>query len=254
MPSTISAGQSSTLTVTTAGNGPFTYQWFAGNLGDLSNLIGGATGTSTVVSPTTTSSFWVRVNAPCGVQDANVLVVVNGSVCNAALITTQPASATISTGASVTLTVGASGTAPLTYQWYIGDKGDTSNLISGATTFSLTRSPTVTTKYWVRVSGCNNSTADSNAATVTVSSCASPSIITQPANVSDAIGTAATLKVVAGGTGLHYQWYQGAKGDTSKTAGTDSATLVTGAISGNTTYWVRVSGTCGKPADSTRRS
>ncbi len=251
-PQTINAGESSTLTVNTVGSGPFTYQWYAGNSGDVSNLINGATSNTTVVSPTINSAFWVRVTAPCGTQDSNsAIVFVNGAVCNPPSITTQPASTTISAGASVTLTVSASGTAPLTYRWYIGDKGDISNLIGGATSFSLTQTPTVTTKYWVRVSGCNNTSTDSNAATVTVPSCTPPSITTQPANVSAAIGTAATLKVVAAGTGLlHYQWYQGTKGDTSKKVGADSATLVTGAISGNTAYWVRVTGTCGNPADS----
>jgi hypothetical protein len=245
-PSTINAGQSSTLSFNTAGNGPFTIQWFTGNQGDLSKPINGANGTSTVVSPTSTQAYWVRVSGGCGTQDGSVIVFVNGSVCVPASITTQPAGSTIASGTPVTLTVIASGTAPLTFQWYTGEKGDTSNLITGATSATLIRSPTITTKYWVRVTGCNNSTADSNAATITVSTCTSPSIGTQPANVSAPIGTVATLKVVAAGTGpLHYQWYEGAKGITTKTAGTDSATFITGAVSADATYWVRVTGQCG---------
>ncbi len=245
-PSTINAGQSSALSFNTSGNGPFTIQWYTGNQGDLSNPINGANGTSTVVSPISTQAYWVRVSGGCGTQDGSVTVFVNGSVCVPAAIATQPASSTIASGTPVTLTVIASGTAPLTFQWYTGEKGDTSNLISGATSASLIRSPTVTTKYWVRVNGCNNSTADSNTATITVSSCTSPSITTQPANVSAAITTAATLKVVAAGSGpLHYQWYEGAKGNTTKTAGIDSATFVTGAVTADATYWVRVTGQCG---------
>jgi hypothetical protein len=246
-PQTINNGQSSLLSFNTAGNGPFTIQWYQGDSGDTSNVISGATGTSTVVSPTVNTSYWVRVSAPCGSQDSNnVIVFVTGTVCNAASITTQPASVTIQSGSPVTLTVVAAGTSPLTYQWYTGEKGDTSNLISGATSASLLRSPTVTTKYWVRVTGCNNSTADSNTATITVSTCTPPSITTQPANVSAPITTAATLHVVAAGTGpLHYQWYEGAKGNTTKTVGIDSATFVTGAVSANATYWVRVTGQCG---------
>jgi hypothetical protein len=245
-PQTINNGQSSLLSFNTSGNGPFTIQWYQGSSSDTSNMINGATGTSTVVSPTVNTSYWVRVSSPCGTQDSNnVVVVVNGTVCNAASITTQPGSSTISSGTPVTLTVVASGTAPLTYQWFTGDKGDTSNPIPGATSASLIRSPTVTTKYWVRVTGCNNSTADSNTATITISTCTSPSITTQPANVSAPIGTAATFKVIATGTALHYQWYEGNKGNTTKTVGTDSSTFVTGAVDFNNVYWVRITGQCG---------
>ena len=97
-------------------------------------MINGATGTSTLCLPTVNASYWVRVSRPMRLAGfENVVVVVNGTVCNPASITTQPASSTISSGTPVTLTVVASGTAPLTYQWYTGDKGDTSNPIPGAT-------------------------------------------------------------------------------------------------------------------------
>jgi len=254
-PSAVNAGQSSTLFFNTNGAGPFTIQWYVGGLGDTSNPIQGATGTSTVVTPTGTTGYWVHVTAPCGSQDGSVIVFVNGAPCIAPSITTQPASSSISSGSPVTLTVAAGGTAPFTYQWYIGDKGDVSHPIAGATTFSLTQSPTATTKYWARVSNSCNGTqsADSNAATITITgpTCTNPSITTQPANASIPIGTSATLKVVAGGTTpLHYQWFQGVKGDASKPVGTDSATFVSGAIDVNTAFWVHVTGQCGNPADS----
>jgi hypothetical protein len=254
-PSTISAGQSSTLFFATNGTGPFTIQWYTGGLGDTSNPIPGATGTSTVVSPAGTTGYWVHVTAPCGSQDGSVIVFVAGAPCIAPSITTQPASSSISAGSPVTLTVAASGTAPLTFQWYTGDKGDITHPIAGATTASLTQSPAATTKYWARVSNSCNGTqsADSNAATITITGpvCTAPSITTQPSNASAPIGTSATLKVIAAGTApLHYQWFQGVKGDTSKPVGTDSATFVSGAIDVNTAFWVHVTGQCGSPADS----
>jgi hypothetical protein len=252
-PSTINPGQSSTLAVATSGAGPFTFQWYNGNPGDTSSPMAGATGQSTPVSPITTSIYWVRVTSPCGSQDAGVTVNVNG-VCNPPSITTQPASSTTSPGTPVTVTVSAGGTAPFTYQWFTGDKGDTSHPIAGATSFSLTQSPSLTTKYWVRVSHpCDSQTVDSNAATITVSSCANPSITTQPANMTVGMGSTATLRVVAAGTStLHYQWFQGVKGDTSKPAGNDSATLITGVIKNTTSFWVHVTNQCanGTPADS----
>jgi len=89
------------------------------------------------------------------------------TTCTAPAITTQPTSRTITSGNSTTLSVTATGTAPLSYQWYVGSSGSTSNPISGATSSSLTVAPTSTTNYWVRVTN-SCGTANSSTATVTV--------------------------------------------------------------------------------------
>jgi len=252
-PSTINVGGSSTLSFTTAGSGPFTIQWYNGNAGDTSNPIQGATGTSVQVSPSNSAVYWVRVISPCGSQDASVIVFVSGGGCTPASITTHPGSLTIAPGSSTTLSVVVAGTPPITYQWYTGTSGNTSNPIPNTNGPSITVTPTQPiTTYWVHVSNsCNTVGVNSVTAVVTLATCTNPSITTQPANVSAAIATAATLKVVAVGTGLHYAWFEGAKGDTSKPTGApDSATFVSAAISGNTSFWVRVSGQCGNPVDS----
>jgi len=86
-------------------------------------------------------------------------------------------------------------------------------------------------------------------AVVTLSAnCTPPAITTQPLGVLAGIGTTATLKVVATGTALHYQWYKGVKGDISTKVGTDSATFTTG-VSVTTSYWVRVNAHCGNSTD-----
>ncbi|MDP9194575.1 MAG: FG-GAP-like repeat-containing protein [Acidobacteriota bacterium] len=90
-----------------------------------------------------------------------------GPVCAPPLVTTQPAGATITSGASHTMSVGPTGTVPFTYQWYVGTSGNTSSPISGATGSVVTVSPTTTTSYWVRVTNACG-TANSNTATVTV--------------------------------------------------------------------------------------
>jgi hypothetical protein len=246
-PSTINVGQSSSISVATSGGGPFTFQWFRGSIGDASNPIQGATGFNTLVSPTTSTSYWVRVTAPCGSQDGGVTVFVNAP-CTQSSITTNPAFVTIAPGASTTLTVVAAGTAPISYQWYTGTSGNTANPIPNATTASITVSPTVTTTYWVRVSNsCNQTGNNSTTTLVTVSAaCPAPVITTQPASVSAGLGSAATLHVVAtaAGTTIHYQWYKGAKGDISTKVGTDSDTFTTGAVSVTTSYWVRLTSAC----------
>ena len=84
------------------------------------------------------------------------------------IITTQPASQTITSGASANLSVTASGDPAPTYQWYLGLKGDVSSPISGATTSTFTTPAlTLSTSYWVRATN-SQGTADSDTATIHV--------------------------------------------------------------------------------------
>ena len=85
--------------------------------------------------------------------------------CTPPSITAQPQSTQTTSGTPVNLSVGASGTAPLSYQWYTGASGNTGSPINGATDSTLTVSPTSTTSYWVRVT---NSCGIANSATATI--------------------------------------------------------------------------------------
>lgn len=83
-------------------------------------------------------------------------------------ITTQPSSAAINLNQAATLTVAATGTAPLAYQWYLGNSPNTATPITGATNASFTTPPlTATTNYWVQVSNAAGS-VNSNTAIITV--------------------------------------------------------------------------------------
>jgi len=86
--------------------------------------------------------------------------------CTPPSITSQPQSGTIRVTSGATLTVGATGTS-LTYQWFIGASGNTSNPISGAAGPSTNVTPQQTTSFWVRVSNACG-TINSATATVTV--------------------------------------------------------------------------------------
>ncbi|MBS1819489.1 MAG: S8 family serine peptidase [Acidobacteria bacterium] len=91
-------------------------------------------------------------------------------------ITSAPVSQTIAAGQSATLSVSASGTAPLAYQWYAGPSGDTRTPIAGATASTYTTPAlTASASYWVRVSNTQGS-ADSATATVTVAASAAPQV------------------------------------------------------------------------------
>ena len=84
------------------------------------------------------------------------------------LITSQPSSQTVAVGSTASITVSASGSTPISYQWYVGAKGNTAAPIAGATAAGYTTPPlTSTTSYWVRVS-TSLGAADSDAATLNV--------------------------------------------------------------------------------------
>jgi hypothetical protein len=98
-------------------------------------------------------------------RDSNRVVI---TVTAPPTITTQPASQTIASGSRVTLAVSATSSTPLSYQWYLGPSGTTTNPVGGATSSTyLTPTLTSTTNYWVRVTNAAGS-ANSNTAVVTV--------------------------------------------------------------------------------------
>jgi hypothetical protein len=83
-------------------------------------------------------------------------------------ISQQPVGPSIKSGQDATLSVTASGNGTLSYQWYQGPSGTTSNAISGATSNSYTTPAlTATTSYWVQVTDSNGST-NSNTAVVLI--------------------------------------------------------------------------------------
>jgi formylglycine-generating enzyme required for sulfatase activity len=82
-------------------------------------------------------------------------------------ITTQPVSKTIVGGSTATLTVNASGSSPLTFQWYQGSVGKTTTPVGTNSATFTTPVLTETTTYWVRVS-ISTGSVDSTPTTVTV--------------------------------------------------------------------------------------
>ncbi|HYM75014.1 MAG TPA: SBBP repeat-containing protein [Candidatus Dormibacteraeota bacterium] len=240
---TINSGQTATMTVVASGSGTLTYQWYVGTSGVTTNPISGATASSyTTPALTATTSYWVRVTNSAGHADSNTATI---TVNTAPTITTQPQSQTINSGQTATMTVVASGSGTLTYQWYVGSSGNTSTPISGATASSYTTPAlTATTSYWVRVTNSVGH-ADSNTATITVT--IAPTITTQPQSQTINSGQTATMTVVASGSGtLTYQWYVGTSGvTTNPISGATASSYTTPALTATTSYWVRVSNSAG---------
>jgi hypothetical protein len=135
-------------------------------------------------------------------------------------ITTQPASQTVTVGQTATFTVGATGTAPLTYQWQKNGAA-----ISGATSSNYTTPVVAVTdngsQFDVVVS---NSVGMVTSATATLTLNSPPTIAAQPAAQSVFIGESARFTVSAAGLGpLSYQW---SKNGVSISGGTN-ATYIT---------------------------
>lgn len=242
----ITSGESTTLTVTATGTGTLSYQWYVGSSGNTNSPINGANAASLTVSPTTTTSYWVRISNSCGAVNSSTATVTVSTACTPAFITTQPISRTITAGTTTSLSVGPGGTGPVSYQWFTGASGNTAAPISGATSATLTVTPTTTTSYWARVSNACGS-ANSAAATVTVTAaCTAPTITTQPTSRTITAGATTSLSVGPGGTGpISYQWYTGASGNAAAPiSGATSATLTVSPTT-TTSYWARVTNACG---------
>ncbi|MEO5915200.1 MAG: immunoglobulin domain-containing protein [Luteolibacter sp.] len=159
------------------------------------------------------------------------------------VVTTQPVSKTINSGATTTLTVAFSGTSP-SIQWYRGSAGVTTNPVSGATSATFTTPAlTANANYWAR--GTNElGSDDSNTATITIR--IAPTITTQPSPVTVGSGSTATFNVAANGTSPTFQWYRGTAGvTTNPVSGATGTTLTTSALTSSTTYWVRATNAAG---------
>jgi hypothetical protein len=233
--------ETSTLPITrlTAYGGGENYLWYKGASGDTSTPISSWQPLTYIdVRPLVTTPYWYRVqNGACTSNSGTITI----RVC-IPTITTQPASRMISPGEQTTLTVAAD-TPGLTYQWYLGTTGVMTSPIAGATGASLTVSPSSATNYWVRVIGSCNRSVDSNTATITV--CSPPSTPQVSPGVWIARGSSWTLGVTVTGTNLTYQWYSGASGNTASPITGATSQNVTVSPQNTTSYWVRVTGTCG---------
>jgi hypothetical protein len=164
---TVTAGQTATFSVVAAGTAPLSYQWQKNGAN-----ISGAT-SSSYTTPATTSSdsgatFKVVISNSAGNTTSNAATLTVNTAQAGPSITTQPASQTVASGQTATFAVAATGTAPLSYQWF-----ENGTAISGATSSTYTAPATTTSDngdvFQVTVSN-SVSSVTSNSATLTVAS------------------------------------------------------------------------------------
>jgi formylglycine-generating enzyme len=236
----ILSGSTTTLSVKVNSTAPRTYQWYRGNRGDTSNPVGTNASTFIIPALTTDTRYWVRISNAAGSVDSAAALV---KMATAPVVTAQPASVTIASGQTATLSVAATGSTPLLYQWYQGAVGVTSIPVGSNSASFTTPALNETTSYWVEVENWMGTTS-SSAAIVTVIQL--PTIVTQPSSRSVYAGDATILSVSAQGDGpLSYQWYQGDPGTTTSPVGTNSSSFKTPALTATTSFWVRISNVVG---------
>jgi hypothetical protein len=231
---TVNEGAALELSFLASGTGPFVVEWLRNNTVVLVTNV-----TELVipdVKPSDAGSYVARVNGPGG-SAATLPVAVR--VETKPIITTQPRSANVQFGTSVTLTVSATGNGTLSYQWLKDGQP-----VSGAQNIFLTvivRDESALGRYSVRVSNAVGFT-ESEPALIQI--LAPPTIVMQPAGVDVLVGSPFTLDLeLRGTTPYAFQWFK----DGIAVEGGETASLSVAAATANHagTYHVVVTNSVG---------
>jgi hypothetical protein len=242
-----------TFTSTITGTPAPTIQWRIGTTALVNGLqISGSTVSGANTATLTISNvqlgdaltnYNVQASNQCGLAgSANAALTVNiPSVAPTSITGTT----TICNPGSTTLTaVGGSLGTGANYQWGTGAVVGTSLLV-GETNSTITVSPTSSTTYWVRIEN-NAAPCPANTSGITqLVTVNQPSVAPTGATGTTIVcsGGSTTLTVAGGtkGAGAVTEWFSGSCGGTLEFTG-DAFT--TPALTANTTYYVRYSGTC----------
>jgi large repetitive protein len=242
----VNQGNSTTLSVGATGTMPFSYQWRKGGVN-----IDGATSETLGISnaqPSDAGSYDVVVSNVAGSVTSAAAVI---TVVEAPVIGTPPQGSTVSEGTEVTFTVSATGTEPVSYQWFKDGEA-----ISGATDNSYTIDSAVVGdagSYTVEVSNAAG-TVTSDAGDLVVQF--KPVINTQPADQTTGANGSVIFTVEAEGNPneLTYQWYEApAEGGSPTQVGSMASLELTNLqlTDNGKTYYVDVSNSIGSTTSET---
>jgi sugar lactone lactonase YvrE len=170
-PATVDEGVAATFTVTASGTAPLAYQWRRNG----SDIAGANLATYTLPATTVADSgaqFSVRVSNSAGSVTSSAAALNVNARLVPVTITAAPQSVTVAELQAVTVSVAASGTSPLIYQWQRSTDGATWTDIAGATNSSYTTTPLLRTdsglQLRVVVNNAANQPATSAPAQLTV--------------------------------------------------------------------------------------
>jgi hypothetical protein len=205
----IAVGATASFSVAAVGMTPLYYQWqFNSN-----DLVRATNSTLIVTNVQTTNTGFYRVvvtNVVGSVTSSNAFLDVTNIP---PAIVVQPTNQIVAVGSNVTLVVTATGTLPLSYQWWLAETNQTNQIVDGgnisganSATLVITNAQTTNTgTYFVIITNYGGSVTSSNAV-LTVGDFP-PVITTQPTNQLVEAGLTVTNVVAATGTPpLHYRW------------------------------------------------
>ncbi len=237
----VAVGGNVVFTVAASGTAPFSYQWLK-NGAKLANGggVSGANSSSLTLSKVTTKSgasysvivkntFGSTTSAAAALSVLTPPSIKSGlQIMPVARVTTPSPANLVKAGTNITLSITATGGAPLSYQWFKnGVALVNGGNISGAVTNVLKISSLTTNDsgvYSVVVSNPVGSVSSSSALTVV----APPVITVPPVSEGVIVGNVASFSVVNTGTApFNYQWYKGIKVVSGATNSTFNIAAVT---------------------------
>ncbi|MDB6123182.1 MAG: Conserved repeat domain protein [Pedosphaera sp.] len=193
---TVSAGANATFNVTATGTGTLNYQWkFNGT-----NLIGATSSTLNLANVQFASmgNYTVTVSSPYGnVLSSNAFLTVNSPP----FVTQNPQTQPVVAGTNFSLTVGASGSTPLSYQWR-----NNGVEIAGAINSVLAFTNTQLSDAGVYSVVITNAFGSVTSLVANITVIAPPVITSVSPDQTVPAGTDVTFSVAATGNPLNYQW------------------------------------------------
>ncbi|HYE32878.1 MAG TPA: immunoglobulin domain-containing protein, partial [Methylomirabilota bacterium] len=192
------AGSTVTLSVGASGPGTLTYQW----LKDGAVISGQVSSNLLLINlqPSAAGNYQALVSNASGVS-TSVVAVVRALV--APVITQQPQNTRISAGANGSLTVAATGSDPLRYQWRMNGAA-----ILNATNATLAFTPATSINSGVYSVLVSNDAGALSSSSATLTVVETPSIVQQPQTRAVTAGSSASFAVSAiGAPPLSYQWF-----------------------------------------------
>ncbi|HYC87989.1 MAG TPA: hypothetical protein VEO54_02160 [Thermoanaerobaculia bacterium] len=196
---TIAPGAGAPLSIAAGGTAPLSVAWFT------SNGTPAGSGPSISVTPLQTTSYYAVVSNACGSVQSEAATI---TVCAPPRIDGASPGATTTPGVPVPISVDASGSAPLSIDWF------TSAGIAAGSGATISVGPAETTTYYATVSNaCGSVRGPDVTVTVTVPPPCDPPVITEhPQDQTVNAGELTFLSAAATGTNVTFQWLESTDG------------------------------------------
>lgn len=233
----VAVGETARFSVEATGNPEPTFKWFRGD----EAVPGGTTATLelTNVQLSQAGDYYCVVTNSLGFDTSATATLTVSDTPLPPVIITDPTDASGDLGASLTLSVQATGSAPLTYSWYRGE-----TLVQETQDGRLLLDPLAATDAGDYTVVVRNSSGFDTSEVAHITVHLPPTIVTPPASQSAAGGATVSFSVAATGVEpLTYRWYQ----DGTLIDGAESATLTLTSLSAfdNGAYTVKVTNRLG---------